>query len=243
MPPDCDFEEYEQEYLKRMGLETEGEGAVARLRREASESPLDPWDYAVLEMVRRDDLAIPLKLGTMRAAKSFLKLHCHGMICKPDRKPAFDEMERIQAFLDSAVFDSYKSNLKKIMTREAAAFFQMVAKITGVNDTTDMCKLTPKGQKALAEERARAAKVCEEINRQYRLDSADFYERASEHESHLPLMVIMGLVSGSMLAHMQAASDAQYGILADMAVGNVHFEGACGLSGFGDSGFGPSFEF
>lgn len=229
MAPD-DFEEYEKEYLERIGLKRDTHEKTIKA---ASESPLDSWDYAVLEMVRRGDLAIPLKLGTMRATKSFLKLFCHGLVRTLGRKPTFDEVERLQAFFDSPAFSSYKSNLNKVMTKEAEEFFQAVVEITGMKDATRMCELTAKGRNILTGKRAKVLKIYKKMDGQYKLNPADFYEKATNGESYLPIMVAMGL-SGPMIGFMLATSDAQYGILNGTATDHVHFEKVA-ETGFGDS--------
>ena len=171
-------------------------------------------------MMRRDDLAIPLKLGTMRATKSFLKLYCHGLVHVLDRKPTFDEMERCQAFLDSDEFKSYKSNLNKVMTKEAREFFKTVAEITDVKDVTDLCDLTAQGRKVLVDERAKMLRIYREINSQYKQTSADFYEKSSRYEPYLPMMVAMGL-SGPLIGFMLASSDAQYTVLNNIMNGTA----------------------
>ena len=88
---DGDFERYEDEYLKRLA---DGKSASSKsyeqqkievheehlnaVRKVASETKLDSWDYAVLEMIRREDLSGPLKLGTMKTSEAFLKLMVSG---------------------------------------------------------------------------------------------------------------------------------------------------------------------
>ena len=74
---------------------------VAAARKAATEAGLDAWDYAMLEMIRRGDVRSALKAGTMRYAESVLRLFCHGLVAKPANPPTFDEIERLQAFLDS----------------------------------------------------------------------------------------------------------------------------------------------
>lgn len=132
---DQDFEKYEQEYLERYvrggGQNSKSLAAKAvRERRErmdaakktAAEADPDSWDYVALEMIRREDLRISIKLGTMRSAESRLKLFCHGLITKRERDPTFDELERIQAsliyrmlwsrYMANHIFRSIKTDLE-----------------------------------------------------------------------------------------------------------------------------------
>ena len=86
------------------------------MKQAALDSPLDEWDHAVLEAVRRDDYSAPLRFGTVRTSEALLKLYCHGMIRRMEREPTFDEQERVQAWMDSAAFKQYADRLKRMMT-------------------------------------------------------------------------------------------------------------------------------
>ncbi len=247
MPPDTDFERYEREYLERIGNTNSenDEAKQARLKREYmvkrySESALDSWDYVVLEMMRRDDMTIPLKLGTMRTAKALLRLHCHGMIHTLDREPTFDEMERLQAFFDSDIFKRYTSNLGKIMTKQAKEFFEMVTEITGARDMTDLYDLTEKGTKALMDKRAKTLEVYQQIDKQYKTETmTNFSQTSKEYNSYLPMMICMG-ISGPMIGYMLASSDAQYSM--QHALAN-HMAGHHGGVQEIDLGGGDYFEY
>lgn len=99
---DENSKQYEREYLERANL-TPGTKEWHRIeqvkaaKKAATEADLDPWDYVVLEMIRRGDPRISIKVGTVRSTESFLKLYCHGLIAKLDRPATFDELERIVA--------------------------------------------------------------------------------------------------------------------------------------------------
>ncbi len=49
--------------------------------------------------------------------------------------------------------------------------------------------------------------------RQYDASRADFYRDAGSYEWALPMMVVMGLGTGAMMAHVHAVSDIPYGML------------------------------
>lgn len=153
-----DFGQYERGYLEmvakgvRLDPGTPAEKA-ARARRErmeaarkaAAETDLDQWDYVAPELFMRDDMRIPMKVGTVRSNESFLKLFCHGLIARLDRPPTFDELERIQTFLDSAEFRQYKNRLNKLMTLEVKERLEPVAEIIGIHGERDMLDVTEEG--------------------------------------------------------------------------------------------------
>ena len=201
-----DFEFYEREYLDRVvkGKPIPAESykqLKARFRKELLESArkaagraeLDSWDYAALEMIRRGDMRGPMKFGTVRTCESFLKLYCHGLVRRLDRKPTFDEMERIQAFLDSPAFKQYESRLKRIMTKYGEERLALVVEILGIKDISDLMDLTDKGKEALKAKRAKTAALYEKMAKQYSKNRTDFYKAAPSYEWVLPTMVAMGL--------------------------------------------------
>ena len=222
---DGDFKDYEREYLERIneGITVHAESheqRKARLHGEhlddakkaGTESKLDSWDYAVLDMIRRENLRAPMKFGTLRTCESLLKLHCHGLIRRLDRRPTFDEMERTQAFLDSAAYKQYEDRLKRIMTNEVAERLELISEILGTKRTTDLLDLTDKGKDALKTKRVEIVALYEKMSKQYVKNRTDFYEMASSFEWALPMLVTMGF-AGPMMMYMLASSDAQYGSL------------------------------
>ena len=93
---------------------------------QARAAALEPWDFAALEMMRREDMAAPMKVGTMRFTRSMLRLYAHGLVAKLDREPTFDERERINAFRKSPRFKSYAGNVKDTATKDDRRYFEDV---------------------------------------------------------------------------------------------------------------------
>ena len=212
-----DFERYEDDYLKRLA---DGESASTKshelhkecinaVRKTASETELDSWDYAVLEMIRREDLSGQLKFGTMRTYEALLKLYCHGLIERLDREPTFDELERIYAFLDSAVYKQYEKRLSRLMTKDVKIQLDTIHEITGVKDAFDLFDVTNYGTEILKVKRAEIISLYGKMSKQYVHNRTDFYENASLYEWALPMMFVMGF-TGSVMVSMMASSGAQY---------------------------------
>ena len=219
---DDNFKYYEHEYLKRLAdgestsfkspeqqkIELHKEHLNA-IRKTVSETKLDSWDYAVLEMIRREDLSGPLKFGTLRTSKAFLKLYCHGLIERLDREPTFDELERIHAFLDSAVYKQYEKRLKRIMTKDVKIRLDIIREITGARNAFDLFDVTNHGTEILKAKRAEIVVLYEKMSKQYANDKTNFYENTSLYEWALPMMFAMGF-TGSVMVSMMALSGAQY---------------------------------
>lgn len=233
-----DFDEYEREYLKRhaRGLEIksetleEGKIRVFRERVEAArdaatKADLDVWDYVVMEMLRREDPRISIKVGTVRSSESILKLFCHRLITKLNRAPTFDELERIQMFLDSAEHKQYERRLRKLMTKEVAERLKIIIEITGIHNQKEMWDITDEGKNALQAKHAEIITLYEKMDKQYRNNKADFYRDAESYMWALPMMVVLGIGTGAMMAYMHSISNVPY----------MMFDGADSL-GFTDAG-------
>ena len=170
---------------------------------------LDSWDYAILDMIRREDMHSQMKFGTLKTCKSFLKLYYHDLIRKLDRMPTFDEMERTQAFLDSVVYKQYKDRLGRIMTKKVREQIALVLEILEVHEISDLLELTDKGKDVLRIKREEIAGLYETMNKQYVENRVNFYDAASSFEWALPMLITMGF-TGPMMMYMLASSDAQY---------------------------------
>ena len=241
--------------LSAAGREPEGGSWMNDFTENESRNPLDSWDYAILEIIRRQDWFAMLEFGTMRLAKSVLKSGLRAMMYVSERKPTLDERERMQAFLDSPALRAYRSNLKKVATHHDQTFFDEVSAVTGFKMFEAMTgaylppdaeawareagvfegstKLTGAGKRNLEKRSAQARRVHAEIRGMY--GRPDFYERALEHESELPLMVAMGM-SDAAIREMLAASDAQYAGLLRVRCTRTHAGFGCAPSGGPDAG-------
>ena len=206
---DQDFDRYEQEYLERCARESPAAKAIRERRdaakKTAAETDLDSWDYVVLEMIRREDLRISIKLGTMRSAESLLKLFCHGLIIKYERDLTFDELERIQAFIDSAEFKQYEGRLKRLMTPEVKERLRLIAEITGGAQLWD---LTDKGRRELRAKHVQMIALHDQLTKKYENDKAGFYAEVESLAWALPMMVAMGFTTGAIMAHAHSAAGA-----------------------------------
>ena len=197
---DDDFKRYEHDYLIRTAAGEAGPQAhtnaekyakaIDDMKQAALDSPLDEWDYAVREAVRRDDYSAPLKFGTVRTSEALLKLYCHGMIRRMEREPTFDELERIQAWMDLAAFKQYADRLKRIMTGKVKARLEMISRILGVDGKSDMLELTDTGSEAVNAKRAEMAAIYDDMNKRHAAGSAKFYKNAQSCERFMPGMHI-----------------------------------------------------
>ena len=222
------FERYEREYLEKHSIdikpgtkEWRQRKRIEAVRKAATEADLDSWDYVVLEMLRREDPRIPMKIGTVRSTESFLKLFCHGLIAKLDRPATFDELERIHAFLDSTEYEQYEDRLHKLMTREVEERLKTVVEITGVRNQEDMWDLTDEGRRALQAKRAEIIALYDRMTRQYRANRTDFYGDVESYMWALPMMVVMGLGTGAMMAYLHSVANVSYIMLGN--IGRVEY--------------------
>ena len=145
----------------------------------------------------------------MHVTESTLKLYYKCLIRKIQREVTFDEREKMQAWLDSAMFSNYASNLSKVMTEEAREFIEEVRMIIGGKnvsgwkqfkqliiknvDDFEWYELTDKGHKLLTRERVRMLRVYNEMKKEHTSDPEKFYEKSSQYESYIPMMLVMGL--------------------------------------------------
>ena len=237
---DGNFKRYEREYLKRisdsktMRVESHDQrktrfykGRPDSAQKTEVGSELDSWDYAILDTIRRGDPYSSMKFGTLRIVKSLLKLYYHDLIRKLDREPTFDEIERVQAFLDSAAYKQYKNRLQRIMTEEVQEQISLVLEILEIHEVSDLLELTDKGKDVLGTKRVEIAILYEKMNKQYANDRANFYETAPSFEWALPMLITMGF-TGPVMTHMLISSDAQYSNLVHSQMGWADF-GACGF--------------
>ena len=244
---DDDFERYEDDYFKRLA---DGESTSTKsyelhkecinaVRKTANEAVLDSWDYAVLEMIRRGDLSGSLKFGTMRTCEALLKLYCQGLIERLDRKPTFDELERVHAFLDSVAYKQYEKRLRRILTNDVKIRLDIIREVTGAKDVSDLFDVTNHGTEILKAKRAEIISLYGKMSKQYANDRTNFYENSSLYEWALPMLFVMGF-TGSMIVSMMASSGAQYAGLdygtntfGDINMGGNDFD----VSGFDVGGF------
>lgn len=152
-------------------------------------------------MIKREDLSIHIKCGTMRTTESLLKLNSHGLIQKQST-PTFDQLERIEAFLDSPQHKQYETRLKRIITKPVKERLELISRIICVKDKRDMLELTDLGESTLKEKRRYAITQYEKMEKLYKEDKGKFF--ATIHDDTeglmLPLLVAMG-ISNSIMMH------------------------------------------
>ena len=215
--------QYESDYLRRIdSLPVDQNQKLQTKIESVKNSPLNNWDYAVLECIFREDFYGTIKLGTIQFTESTLKLYHNGMIRKLDRELTFDERERLQRWLDSPMFKSYSSNLSKVMTEDAKEFIEEVLSLTGckvmsgwkklkasvnmsADDFDDSFELTEKGHTVLRKERKKMTRLYSEMKKQYATDPELFYDKQSEYEIYVPMMLVMGM-HGFLLSSLAGAA-------------------------------------
>lgn len=212
-----DFDAYERDYLERCsrGLTIKARAHIERVeavRKAATKADLEPWDYAILYMIKREDPRIAIKAGTVRSSESILKLYCHGLIAKMDRPATFDELERLQMFLDSAEYKQYQNRLRRLMTTEVAERLKIISEITGTYNEKDMLDITDEGDHTISAKRAEIITLYEQIHTQYHNNKAEFYRDVQSYMWALPMMIVMGIGHGAILSHMHSMSDIPYTI-------------------------------
>lgn len=185
---------------------------------QARTATLEPWDFAVLEMIRREDMAVPMKVGTMRFTRSMLHLYAHGLVAELDREPTFDERERLNAFLKSPRFKAYADNVKDTATKYDRRYFEDVASIMQEKDIHAMWDLTDAGVSALETERQKAIAEYAKLQDRYKNDPVGFYNSRG-NETYMPLMLAMGM-SGPMIGYIAASN---CGFVSDACVNDVDF--------------------
>ncbi len=208
---------------------------------EAKTATLEPWDFAILEMIRREDMTVAMKVGTMRFTRSTLRLYAHGLIGKIDRESTFDERERLNAFLNSPQFKAYADNVNDTATKQDRLYFKDVAEIMQEKDTsnmwdlidvgvsvhgiaktcmhwhTNMWDLTDAGMSALETERQKAMAEYAKLQDKYKNDPAGFHN-SKGNEAFMPLLLAMG-ISGPMTGYNMATFDHVH----SMSAGGVEF--------------------
>ncbi len=231
-----DFAQYEEEYIKRQTLnkkldekERQHQERIDSTKQAASIAVLDSWDYVVLEMIKREDLRIPMKVGTMRCNEAYLKLFCKGLISKRTRELTFDERERVQTFLDSSLYEQYKDRLRGLLTHEIDEQLKLISEIIDVKivgwsgPSDDIFKnvwvLTDVGREKLTEKRNEVI----ELYKKYKENDVDFYRNIDDYSWAFPMMAIMG-TNSVMMWDMRQELDALH---ADV-----------GFDGYGELGFG-----
>ena len=238
---DRDFEEYEREYLKRLAMDKPApaesyrqraarlhEELVESAKKEARNTELGSWDYAILFMIRRGDLGAPMKTGTLRYHESLLRLHSHGLVTRLGRRLTFDETERLQAFIDSPAYRQYRDRLKRIMTVEVAGRIALVTEILGTGNAPYLMELTDAGTEALNAKRAEAAELYGKMAMQHTKDRTAFYKDMPSYEGMLPVFFAMGM-TGPVMAAMLVSSDIQYNAYDQPGIAEIDL----GADGFG----------
>ncbi|MCY4491297.1 MAG: hypothetical protein OXC46_07525 [Thaumarchaeota archaeon] len=258
------FKQYEHDYVQRIlsgqnrdiknveTLEAPQERLQKEMVRKVSEVSLDSWDYAMLERIRRDDMTMEMKFGIMRTAESLLKLYCHGMVRVLDYKPTFDELVRMQEFLDSPIYKQYQSRVEKFMTEEVREHLDMVYGILGIKPKFTFWEkikgldakminhtfaLTGRGRESLSAKRVEALETYKKLNVQYLKNRSEFYnsmEDASPVMMVLPLMFAMGL-SGAMMGHAASLAGTEYTVLYE-GYGELNLGYGSGFDGSGFEG-------
>ena len=175
----------------------------------AKNSKLDIFDYAILDMMNRDDYCFSFRFGMLKTCESMLKLYCHGMIEKLDRNPTFEEMEKIAAFIGSHASLQYEKMLEGIMTEEVENRIKLIFGVIEIENPTDMMNITENGTLAVYEKRMEMLDLYENMKSQYESSKKEFTKHISEYEKYMPMLMLMGL-QGEMIHYMVFSSNHKY---------------------------------
>lgn len=254
-----DIETYEKNYLERFkkqkmeeeARKTEQRKQAERMKqarheakqkeqkRYASQTTFAVWDYVLLESIRREDMRIRIRMGTMKTLASLEKLSYAGWIERPVAKMPFDDMERLEAFRDSYEYKQYKDRLDRIMSYEDHAKKSRVFSMLGIKKIDDWLILTEEGRRVAEEHRSKMRLVWDKLRKLYLDKSSEFQQAAENNMKYFPLFFVMGYVNGAMMAQMMSDAHIDYPYWYGDLYGGESFSTLSGSGGFdGDVGGG-----
>jgi len=253
------FEAYEDEYVQRMEENaqamrektmTDEEIIAIKEAQEAKIKSLienfDVWDFAVLEAIRRENLTISIKIGTMRYLTALEKLHYCKMI-KWKSNLNIDEREKLQEFYDSALYKSYKDRLAKVTTWKEFADIEFRMKKLIPDKKYSMPYLTSLGLEHLRQQRKKAKDAWLKLKAMWdEKDMKTLTEQSTQNMAMMPLFLLFGFASGTLLHAMlfDAGIDAEIPFSEEIASINIspsYSGGDYGIDGAGDFDFGGFF--
>ena len=174
------------------------QGTVAELIR-----TLSPKDYIVLESLRREDLQLSLKLGTMELMAIMEKLFRCGLIKRLDREPTFDEKEKLLKFMDSPAYKQHVKRIEQLATPEFKERVKVYLKKLGIESEYDLLDLTGKGKELLKKKIKELKSEWGKLVAIYKTkDGKKLKQEIDNHRFDFPMMLYMGFSSGFIMSAM-----------------------------------------
>jgi len=175
------------------------QGTVAELIR-----TLSPKDYIVLESLRRNDLQLSLKLGTMEYMAIMEKLLRCGLIKRVDREPTFDEKEKLLKFMDSPAYKQQVKRIEQLATPEFKERVKLYLKKFGIeDDMIDFIGLTEKGNELLKKKIKELKSEWGKLVAVYKTkDGQKLKQEIDNYRFDFPMMLYMGFSSGFIMSAM-----------------------------------------
>ena len=244
-----DLEKYEKEYLDRVNnkkkelSEEEKKAEQEEISKEIES--LDNADYTILESYEQDNPYLQLKLGTISALDSAMKLFRCGLIKKLDREMTFSEKEKIERFKESYQYKQYVARIQRIMDSELKQRIKDYQTKLGLKKPDDWFDLTEKGKEVIKKKRKELESVWAELQSSYEKGNKQvFRKKLDQNKSMFPLFMVMGLVNGAMMGAMMGSmgmNSASYMQDLDMAYNEGYADGSGGAlptegGDFGDAG-------
>ena len=212
-----ELEEYEKKYLKELTKKKrQGKKMSAKHKKEKQEKErieqgtvaelirtLSPKDYIVLESLRREDLQLSLKLGTMELMAITEKLFRCGLIKRLDREPTFDEKEKLLKFMDSPAYKQHIKRIEQLATPEFKERVKAYMKKLGFESEYDLTELTGKGKELLNKKIKELKSEWGKLVAIYKTkDGQKLKQEIDNHRFDFPLMLYMGFSSGFIISSM-----------------------------------------
>tara|TARA_B100001123_G_C15020099_1_gene911128 strand:+ start:72 stop:872 length:801 start_codon:yes stop_codon:yes gene_type:complete len=262
------FDDYEKDYLERMEKkkieeDLERNQEYAKRKREElakkeeyvkdSLANLTVRDYFVLDAVKKDDMTITFKLGTIEQLDIFEKLYTCGLIKKLDRKLTFDERERLEKFKDSPAYKQHEARLKRMMDDELSQRLEKYCRNCNIESENDTFEVSELGNEYLDKKREQIKNEWTELETLYdKKEKVEFREKLEERKNNLILYITMGFTNGAMMGIMMSKMDMNHemymqGIQQMYSQGYTYGVNDTGdfsggdSGGFMDGGFQPGF--
>ena len=195
----------EQERQRKRKKEAE----MKERERLAEKTVFSVWDHVLLESIRRNDPRVRIRIGTLKVLDSMERLFECGQMEKKTAMP-FDEMERLEAFRDSAEYAMYKRRIERIITTEVDTYRLHVFDRIGIRTIVDPLVLTPAGLSRITGKRDEMRKIWDRLNNMRSKGDAEFPAEVQKSMANVPLFLAMGIAGGPLYAYMIAHSQADH---------------------------------
>ena len=270
---DKDLEEYEKEYLERVKEQNKKNNdeslkkiedkkrleeeefqrklkRVEERRKELEElDNLTTEDYVALKSCKDFDPRLFLKIGTIEAMNSLIKLFEAGYIKKLDRPLTFSEKEKSEIFKDSAEYQQYEKRIKRIADEEYYDKAKEFSQKLDVKNQDDSLDITQEGIELLEKKKKNLELLLSEMKEYVRKNfTIGFKNLVNSNKKDLPLFMVMGLMNGTTMGIMMSKMDMNHeqtmiGMeqIYNQVNNDSYSDGGGDSGGFLDGGFQPGF--